>query len=174
MSCWISSPSRKKKLSFKRHSKIPRVIFKDLARATSQSIKLCGQWNDICCFIRLGSYDPPLEVGRLWLVLSKPQSLGAKGEAGRVILQRKVWELLPEIDDEQTNAQTSATDTESGRWTPREAGPSLIRPASPSELPAVIPEETHGSALRERSYLKFHLAIDFSLWRGDRTLEATQ
>ena len=72
----------------------------------------------------------------------------------------------------QTNAQTSAADTESGGWTPREAGPSLIRPASPPELPAVVPEETHGSALKERSYLKSQLATDFSLLRGDRTLEA--
>ena len=78
------------------------------------------------------------------------------------------------MDDEQTNAQTSATDTESGRWTPTEAGPSLIRPASPSELPTVIPEETHRSALKECSYLKSQLATDFSLWRGDRTLEAIQ
>ena len=74
----------------------------------------------------------------------------------------------------QTNAQTSTTDTGSGGWTPREAGPSLIRPAAPSELPAVTPEETRGSALKERSYLKSQLATDFSLLMGDRILEAIQ
>ena len=44
----------------------------------------------------------------------------------------------------------------------------------PSELPTVTPEETRGSALKERSYLKSQLATDFSLLRGDRILKAIQ
>ena len=35
-------------------------------------------------------------MGRVWLALPKPQSLGAKGEAGGIIIQRKIWALLPE------------------------------------------------------------------------------
>lgn len=52
--------------------------------------------------------------------------------------------------DRQINAQTFITDTGSGGWEPREAG-TLTGFASPSELPAVILEETHPSALKECS-----------------------
>lgn len=77
----------RKSHSFSKCSTRLQLIFKGLTWATCPSTNFCGQENEICYFIRLGSHDPPLEPGRVWLVLLRAQSVGAKEEGGEIVLQ---------------------------------------------------------------------------------------